>query len=243
MTRRMMIAGNWKLHTSLDEALGLARQVWDAVADVADRDLVVAPPYPYLHAVASALADSNVAVGAQELFHEDVGAWTGAVSAPMLESVGCRYVLVGHSERRQHFGESDESANKRVHAALRTRLIPILCVGETLSQRENGETESVVVAQARRGLEGVPVESQARMIIAYEPVWAIGTGKVASPAQAQAVHAAIRAELPSSETRILYGGSVKPGNAGELFSQPDIDGGLVGGASLKAEDFASIAKA
>lgn len=243
MSRRKMIAGNWKLHTNLDEAVELARAVREAVADVSDRDVVVAPPYPFLHSVATELSGSNVAVGAQEMFYEEKGAWTGAVSAPMLSSVGCRYVLVGHSERRQHFGETHRSVNQRMHAALASALTPILCVGETLAERERGETETIVTAQLQEALAGVSEEAQERIVVAYEPVWAIGTGKVATPEQAQDVHGTLRALLAEPSTRILYGGSVKPGNAAELFAQPDIDGGLVGGASLKAQDFAAIVRA
>lgn len=249
MSRRVLLAGNWKLNKTVPEALELVAELRRLVARVRDRDIAVAPPYTALWAVGQKLADSNIAVAGQEVFWEDGGAFTGTVSAPMLRDVGCTYALVGHSERRQHFGETLESSRQRVRAVLRAGLKPILCVGETLPQRQSDETTKVVGAQLEGALEGVTVEELGKLVVAYEPVWAIGTGKTASPQQAQQVHAMIRQRLRSrdpgtaEELRILYGGSVKPSNAAELLDQPDIDGALVGGASLKADDFAAIVTA
>ncbi len=249
MARRMCIAGNWKMNTSYHEAMELVDALVTDVMGIHDRDIVVAPPYPYLKPVAEKLAGTNVDLAAQELFYEEKGAKTGAVSGPMLASVGCKYVYVAHSERRQFFGETDETANLRVKAAFAARLVPVLCVGETLEEREAGETMAVVSRQVTGGLSGISEAQLRDMLIAYEPIWAIGTGKVATPEQAQEVHAMIRAKVAerspeaAKAMRLLYGGSVKPGNAAELFSQEDIDGGLIGGASLKAEDFAAIVKA
>lgn len=249
MARRPFIAGNWKLNNNVSESLELVRELRRLVAQVRSCDIAVAPPYTALWAVGQRLDDSNVTLAAQELYPESSGAFTGAISAPMLAEAGCRWVLVGHSERRQIFGETLESSRKRVHAAYAAGLTPILCVGETLEEREAERTMQVVAEQLDAGIDGLEVDQLRRIVIAYEPVWAIGTGKVASPAQAQEVHAMIRDRLhvrdgqAGDEIRIQYGGSVKPSNAAELLSQPDIDGALVGGASLKAEDFAAIIKA
>lgn len=249
MSRRMMIAGNWKLNTTLSEALALADALAKELAAVEDCDLVVAPPYISLGAVSQRLENTPLAVAGQDLFHEDQGAFTGAISGPMLRSVGCTYVLVGHSERRQFFGETLKTSQCRVQAALRARLIPILCVGETLEEREAGRTTAVVTEQLDAGLAAVSDEDMKSVVVAYEPVWAIGTGKVATPEQAQEVHAVIRSRLQERSTavaeslRILYGGSVKPDNADALLAQPDIDGALVGGASLKVDSFVAIVAA
>ncbi len=249
MARRIMIAGNWKLNKTVGEALDLVRELRRLLSQVRDCDLVVAPPYTALHPVARALEDSNIDVAAQELFYEDKGAFTGTVSAPMIREVGCRYALVGHSERRQHFGETLASSGLRVRAALRAGLSPILCIGETLEERQAGGTMEVVAAQLDAGVEGLRVDELGRIVVAYEPVWAIGTGQVATPEQAQEVHNTIRERLRATDARtaeqmqILYGGSMKPKNAGELLAQPDIDGGLIGGASLDAESFVGIVKA
>lgn len=249
MARRIMIAGNWKLNKTVGEALELVRELRRLLSQVRDCDLVVAPPYTALHAVAKALDDSNIHVAAQELFYEDQGAFTGTVSGPMLKEVGCRYVLVGHSERRQYFGETLESSGLRVRAASRAGLSPILCIGETLEERQASRTMEVVAAQLDAGIEGLSIEELDRVIIAYEPVWAIGTGQVATPQQAQDVHRMIRERLRTKDAKmaeamqILYGGSMKPKNAGELLAQADIDGGLIGGASLDAESFVGIVKA
>jgi triosephosphate isomerase len=208
---------------------------------------MIAPPFVSLAAVRDAISGSPVRLGAQDLFHEDSGAFTGEVSAPMLVEAGCSYVIVGHSERRAMFGDTDETVNRKVRSALRHGLRPVMCVGESLSEREAGRTLDVVLPQVRRGLAQVAGGDAARAIVAYEPIWAIGTGRTATSAQAQEVQAAIRAALgelygkePAGSMLILYGGSVTPGNAFELCSQPDIDGALVGGASLKAESFQAV---
>lgn len=251
----MLIAGNWKMHTDLTAARTLARNIAAAIAEregrkLAGVDLAVCPPFVSLDAVADVLEDAPVAVGAQNMHFADEGAYTGEVSAPMLHSVGCRYVILGHSERRQYFGEDDALVNKKMQQALDHNLIPILCVGETKPQRDAGEAEEVVREQVRRALQGVEVEDAAQIVIAYEPVWAIGTGDSATPEQAQAMHALIEDVLADrydaeigAGVQILYGGSMKPHNALELLSQPRIDGGLVGGASLRAADFIAIAEA
>jgi triosephosphate isomerase len=244
----MMIAGNWKMHKNVKEALELVRELRRLLSQVRDCDLVVSPPYTALHAVHAALEDSNIAVAAQELFWESKGAFTGAISAGMLKDVGCTYALVGHSERRQLFGETLESSAKRVRAALDAGLGPILCIGETLAERQADKTNDVVAAQLDAGIQGLSTAELDRLVIAYEPVWAIGTGVVATPQQAQEVHAMIRERLRSRDAgvgegmRILYGGSVKPDNARDLLGQVDIDGALVGGASLTADQFVGIVK-
>ncbi len=242
---KQLIAGNWKMHTTLKEALELAEGT-AAAADAQEKaDVAVCPPFVYLEAVAKRLAGTSVAVGAQNVFHEDKGAFTGEVSPDMLLDVGCSMVIIGHSERRHIFGETDEAVNKKVLAALRKGLVPILCVGETLEERESGSTSEVVRRQVTAGLRDVAVNDPASLVIAYEPVWAIGTGKTATPEQAQEVHALIRGILKDElalpeDIRILYGGSVKPENASSLLCQPDVDGALVGGASLKADSFKDI---
>jgi len=244
--RRPIIAGNWKMHKTIAEAAALARSVV-AAAGSEGPEVVVCPPFTALAAVAGVTAGSGVAVGGQDVFWEDQGAFTGEVSAPMLLDAGCRYVIIGHSERRQFFGETDASVNKKLKAALAHKLVPIVCVGETLAEREAGATEEVVGRQVREGLAGLAPEEAAGIVIAYEPVWAIGTGRTASPADAQAVCAYIRqlaAEMfggkAAAALRIQYGGSVKPDNIAELMAQPDIDGALVGGASLDAAAFSKI---
>lgn len=249
MQRRPFIAGNWKMNLSLAEAKTLASDLKRLLSPIRHSDFMVAVPYPYLAPAAQILAESRVALGAQEVFFEKSGAFTGAVSAPMLADVGCKEVLVGHSERRQYFGETLESSNRRMKAALAANLAPMLCIGETLEEREAGKTFEIVGEQLEAGLEGLSPEELAKVTVAYEPVWAIGTGKVATPLQAQEVHAHLRERLRhkgndiANAMRLLYGGSVKPDNAAEILAQPDIDGALVGGASLKAESFAAIAKA
>jgi len=243
--RKPIIAGNWKMYKTVSEAVDFAKKIKPLVADVHDRTIVVCPPYPALQEVCDEICDSNVALGAQDLFWEDEGAFTGEVSAPMLKSVGCTYVIIGHSERRQCFGETDETVNKKLFAALKHNLFPIVCVGETLGQREKGETFKVIEKQIKEGFNKLEIGNWKLVIIAYEPVWAIGTGKTATPEQAQEVHAFIRKLLPkevAQAVRILYGGSVKPENMKELMAQPDIDGGLVGGASLKVDSFVKIVK-
>lgn len=247
MARRKLIAGNWKMNPgSLDEAVGLAAAVAGGAASIGESvDLLVIPPAPFLGAVKQALGAGRVWLGGQNLSTESRGAFTGEVAGAMLRSVGASHVLCGHSERRQLFGESNELVGKKVRAALRDGLLPVLCVGETLAEREAGTTNAVVAAQLEGGLEGVAGE--AGVVVAYEPVWAIGTGKVATPEQAQDAHAFIRGWLAErwgeTATLILYGGSVKADNARELLSQPDVDGALVGGASLDAKGFLAIAAA
>ncbi len=248
MARRKLIAGNWKLHKTIAESLELVTELKRLLGPVRDCDLVVAPPYTAIHAVAQRLEDSQIEVAAQELYPEDKGAFTGAVSGPLIKEAGAEYVIVGHSERRQIFGETLASSQLRLKAALRAKLVPILCIGETLAEREAGRTTQVVGEQLDAALLGSDAAQLSPLVVAYEPVWAIGTGKNATSAQAQEVHVFIRERLRArdarlAETRILYGGSVKPDNARELLAQPDIDGALVGGASLDAASFVGIVKA
>jgi triosephosphate isomerase len=249
--RRTFICGNWKMNKTASEAAAWLRELRGAVSMVRDRvEIAVAPTHVALSAACKALEDSNVVVAAQNCHFEASGAFTGEVSADMLKDLGATYVIVGHSERRQLFTETDESVNRKVHAVLKAGLGPILCVGETLAEREAGKTLDVISRQVRAGIQGVSKEQGSKCVLAYEPVWAIGTGKNASARQAQEVHAHIRGLLNeafgaevANQIRIQYGGSVKPDNAAELLSQPDIDGALVGGASLKVADFAAIVKA
>jgi len=247
--RRQLIAGNWKMNLELVAAIGLAREVAAAADGLPGVDLAVCPPAAYLGAVGQAIRGSRVALGAQNMYFELQGAFTGEISPAMLRDLGCALVILGHSERRHIFGESDELINKKVQAALSVGLTPIVCVGEQLAEREAGKTQQVIRSQFEGSLAGLSAGEMMQVIIAYEPVWAIGTGKVATPEQAQEVHADLRtlmeqrynAEVARS-VRILYGGSVKPENAGDLLSQEDIDGALVGGASLKADQFLGIAR-
>ena len=239
-----LIAGNWKMHKTLAEARELAREIVRGTAGKTRAEVVLAPPYTALAAVAAELAGSKVLLAAQDTFWEEKGAFTGAIAPGMLADVGCTYVIVGHSERRQHFGDTDEAVNRKVKAVLAAGMKPIMCVGETLAEREAGRTLAVVESQVRRGLEGFPVAERQRLVLAYEPVWAIGTGKTATPAQAQEVHLLIREQLAdilgTADIRILYGGSVTPDNAATLLAEPDLDGALVGGASLQAASFLGI---
>jgi triosephosphate isomerase len=251
MARRTFIAGNWKMNKSVSEGLALVRELRSAVSMVRDRvEVAIAPPFTALHPVAKALEDSNICLAAQNCHASESGAFTGEVSAPMLKEVGCSYVILGHSERRQLFGETDAGVNRKVAAVLKAGMLPIVCVGETLEEREGAKTLAVVEAQVKGCLAGFGAAEGAKFVIAYEPVWAIGTGKTATSRQAQEVHAHIRQLLTglwgqdtAQQVRIQYGGSVKADNAAELLSQPDIDGALVGGASLKVSDFAAIVKA
>lgn len=251
MTRRTFIAGNWKMNKTVAEATALVRELRAAVSMVRDRvEIAVAPPFTALHPVAKALEDSNVSLAGQNCHAEASGAFTGEVSAPMLKEVGCSWVILGHSERRQYFGETDAGVNRKVAAVLKAGMLPIICVGETLAEREAGKTLSVVETQVKGCLSGFGKAEGATFVIAYEPVWAIGTGKTATSRQAQEVHAHIRGLLAglwgqdtAEAVRIQYGGSVKADNAAELLGMPDIDGALVGGASLKVSDFAAIVKA
>ena len=250
MSRKLFIAGNWKMNTSRDGAVALAGGLKDAIGAVEAVDLGVAPPFVYLAAVGEALAGSRIDLVAQNMFYEDNGAFTGETSGEMLRDVGVRTAILGHSERRHVIGESDELINRKVIKALGDGLDVILCVGELLEQRQAEQTLEVVGRQVKIGLEGVPGDAMADVTIAYEPVWAIGTGVTATPDQAQHVHAMVRGMLGekydsavAEATRIQYGGSVKPANAAELLAQPDIDGALVGGASLKVDDFSAIVHA
>jgi len=247
MARKKFIAGNWKMNTTLEEAVALAKGVADSVGKQSDVDVAVCPPYISLSAVAEAIKGSNVKLGAQDVHWEAKGAFTGKVSCAMLKSVGAAYVIIGHSEQRQYFGETDETVNKKTKAALAAGLLPIVCVGETLEQREEAITEAVIEIQTRKAFKDISAADAAKCTIAYEPVWAIGTGKTATPQQANEVHVFIRKILTSlygkataDTMRIQYGGSMKPDNAKELLAQSDIDGGLIGGAALKAPDFAGI---
>lgn len=248
-TRKPMLAGNWKMHCLTAEARALAEGIKKEAAGLTDREVLVSPPYTSLAAVAAVVKGSNVLLAAQNLHWETQGAFTGEVSATMLRDIGCTHVIIGHSERRQFFGEIDATVDKKVKAAQGAGLVPIVCVGESLAEREAGKTLDVVGGQVRNGLLGQDAAAIRALVVAYEPVWAIGTGKVASPEQAQEVHAFIRktlAEMVGADgaagCRILYGGSVKPDNVDELMRQADIDGALVGGASLKVDSFARIVK-
>lgn len=247
--RTPLIAGNWKMHGLRRDAIALAEGIKASVAGVSGREVLVAPPFTALDAVAHVIKGSAVLLGAQNLHWEPKGAFTGEVSAPMVRDSGCTHVIIGHSERRQYFGETDETVAKKVGSALQHGLIPIMCVGESLAEREAGDTLKVIERQLRFGLPMRDAAAIRALVVAYEPVWAIGTGKVATTEQAQEVHGFIRgtlAELAGKEAamacRILYGGSVKPDNIDALMQQPDIDGALVGGASLQVESFVRIVK-
>ena len=247
--RRPFIAGNWKMNLTLAESVELAEGIVSGL-DAGHCDVAVCPAFVYLDAVAKAVAGSAVGVGAQNVYHEPDGAFTGEISLAMLQDVGCKYVVLGHSERRNILGESNEDVNKKLHSVIGAGLIPIVCVGELLEQREADQTLDVIKNQFEGSFAGVTAAQMKMSVIAYEPVWAIGTGKVATPDQAEEVHANVRsliAEQFSSEVadevRIQYGGSVKPDNARDLLSQPNIDGALVGGASLKADSFLAIVSA
>ncbi len=245
--RKKIIAGNWKMYKNLSEATELVGELKEMVSAIAKTGIIVCPPATNLTKVSEILKGSNIAVGAQNLYWESEGAFTGEISADMIKSTGAEYVLIGHSERRQYFAETDETVNKKLHKALSTGLKPIVCVGETLEERESGITKDVVKTQVSGALQGINDSDMSNIIVAYEPVWAIGTGKTATPEQAQDVHAFIReiladlfGEAVSSQVIIQYGGSVKPENAEILLSQTDIDGALVGGACLQADSFLKI---
>ena len=245
--RRPFIAGNWKMNLDRASGVKLAEGLAKQAGDCGDVDLAVCPPSVYLDAVGKALKGSPIGLGAQNMYHEPKGAFTGEVSAAMLLDVGCRYVILGHSERRHVMGETDESINKKVLAALAAELTPIVCVGELLEEREAEKTSEVIRTQFDGSLAGLSADQMLRIVIAYEPVWAIGTGKVASPEQAEEVHLDLRKimedrynEEVAQSVRIQYGGSVKPDNAAELLAQPNIDGALVGGASLETDKFLGI---
>jgi len=247
--RKPVIAGNWKLFKTKDEALALVEELATLVAGVTSVEIVVAPVFTVLPTLIGALSGTGISLAAQDVFWEEEGAYTGEVSPRMLLDAGASHVIIGHSERREYFGETDQTVNKKIKAALKGALVPIFCIGETLAAREAGETFKVLERQLRGGLEGVTAAQFAPVIVAYEPVWAIGTGKTASDEQAQEAHAFIRGVLAdyydkgaADKVRVLYGGSVKPENAKGLMSCPDIDGALVGGASLKAASFAAIVR-
>lgn len=247
--RKPLAAANWKLNNTVPEALKFIAAFTTELKSQGNVDVVIAPPFTALYAAKEAMDGTGIALAAQNLFWEDNGAFTGEVSGPMLRDTGCIYVIVGHSERRQLFGETDETVNKRLFAALKSDLIPIMCVGETLEERESNRTWEVVGRQLRDGLKGIDLAALRDFVIAYEPVWAIGTGRNATPDQAQEVHGLIRAHLKdkygaelADRTRILYGGSVKPSNSRDLMQKPDIDGALVGGASLNPQHFAAIVR-
>jgi triosephosphate isomerase len=246
--RQPIMAGNWKMYKTAGEAVDFVAQLQKELGTGEETEVVVAPPFVALAPVAERLAGGTIALAAQDCFWEEQGAFTGEVSPPMLQGVGCRYVIIGHSERRAYFGETDETVNKKVAAVLAHGLCPIVCVGESLDEREQGNTFKIVERQIKGGLQGVDATAQA-VVIAYEPIWAIGTGKTATPEQAQEVHAFIRGlaadflgQGVAESIRIQYGGSVKPDNVDELMAQPDIDGALVGGASLKVDSFARIVR-
>lgn len=247
--RTPLIAGNWKMYKTSSEAGKTASELVKLVADTVDVDIMIAPAFTALDPVAKVVKGSRVSLGAQNLHWESEGAYTGEVSAAMLVAIGCTYVIIGHSERRQYFGETDQSVNKKLRAAVDAKLIPVVCIGETEDERESGQTFSVLDKQIKRGLKEFLANELQSLIIAYEPVWAIGTGKTATKDQAQEAHQYIRSLIEggygntlAQSTRILYGGSVKPDNITELMQMPDIDGALVGGASLKADSFSRIVK-
>ncbi|GAB6282630.1 MAG: triose-phosphate isomerase [Ignavibacterium sp.] len=249
--RKKIIAGNWKMNNTLQESIGLINGIKSEINKFELKcDVIICPPFTSLQIANSLIKDSNIKLGAQNMFYEESGAFTGEISAPMLKSVGCEYVILGHSERRAIFGEPDDLINKKIKKAIDSSLKPIFCVGETLEEREKGITFDVINRQIVEGLKNISVDEINNVIIAYEPVWAIGTGKNATPQQAEEVHIFIRNlikkiynEEISNQIVIQYGGSVKPENAKDLLSQPNIDGALVGGACLKADSFAKIIKA
>ena len=248
--RTPFVAGNWKMNLTREQAVQLAGDVATGLGNTHGVEVAVCPPSIYLDAVHHAVAESRVGVGAQNMYFEPPGAYTGELSGSMLVDVGCRYVIIGHSERRALLSETDAAVHKKLKAALACGLIPIVCVGETLEQREAGTTGDVIRQQFAGGIAGIPEDQIGRLVLAYEPVWAIGTGQVATPAQAEEVHADLRSLLEkeynhqlAQAIRIQYGGSVKPSNAAELMAQPNIDGALVGGASLAADSFLEIIKA
>ncbi len=247
--RRVIIAGNWKMNKTISESIELVNGLKRELFGVESIDIVLIPPYTALSGISDMLTDSNIELGAQDLHWEEKGAFTGEVSPVMLKDVGVKYVVIGHSERRTYFGETNETVNKKVKAALREGLLPIMCIGEHLEEREAGKAFDVIEDHLRGGLKGIAGEDALKIVIAYEPVWAIGTGKTATPEQAEEAHKYIRGLLAkiydktvAEGLRIQYGGSVKPENIKELINEPDIDGALVGGASLKVEQFVPIVK-
>jgi len=247
--KKPFIAGNWKLHKTISEAVELTKKINQAVGKEKNAKIAVIPPFTALSEVKKELSKSQVQTGAQDVFWEESGAYTGEVSSSMLKEAGCDFVVVGHSERRQYFGDTDERVNKKIKAALDAGLTPIMCVGETLQERENNNTFDKIKKQINQGLKSLDPEQTKNVIIAYEPIWAIGTGRTATPEQAEEVHAFIRNQLTemvgketSSYAIILYGGSVKPKNAFSLIKENNINGALIGGASLKADSFVDVIK-
>ncbi|OGS22469.1 MAG: triose-phosphate isomerase [Elusimicrobia bacterium RIFOXYA2_FULL_39_19] len=247
--RKPIMAGNWKMHKTIAESVDFVSKVKSNVSDVKDCEIVVCPVFTALKSVADAAKGTNVCIGAQNMHWEEKGAFTGEISPKMLLDAGCKYVIIGHSERRQYFGETNETVNKKMLSAFKHGLVPIVCIGETLAEREKNITFDVVGKQVKEGLAGLTGNQSSEVVIAYEPVWAIGTGKTASPAQAQEVHEFVRKTFTemygkdaAAKVRILYGGSVKPDNVSELMKQPDIDGGLVGGAALEVDSYTKLIK-
>jgi triosephosphate isomerase len=248
MQKRLpLIAGNWKMYKTGDEAAQTAKRLKELVSGVLDVEVIIAPPFTALSQVAVEIAGGNIALGAQNMHWESEGAYTGEIAPGMLTAAGCRYVILGHSERRQYFGETDQSVNRKIRAAVGAGLKPVFCIGESESQREAGQTFSVLDKQIQNGLESFLLQDLESLVVAYEPVWAIGTGKTATKEQAQEVHAHVRQRLAemidsdfAQKLRILYGGSVKPSNVKELMAMPDVDGALVGGASLDPETFSQL---
>ena len=250
MSRKVIIAGNWKMNKTASQGKALVEELKAKVAGISNADIVVCPPFTTLCAVVDAAKGSNVKVGSQNIHWAESGAFTGEISGAMLKEAGVEYVIIGHSERRQYFGETDETVNKRLKAALAAGLKPIVCIGETLEEREGNKTETVLDTQIKGGFAGIAASDMKNMIIAYEPVWAIGTGKTATSEQANEVCALIRATVAklfdknaADGLTIQYGGSMNPKNCDELVAQYDVDGGLIGGAALKPDDFAAIVKA
>ncbi len=245
--RKPLIAGNWKMHKTINEAIQLVNDIKRKFSDFEKVDIVVCPPFTALNSVYEIIMDTKIKLGAQNMFYELEGAYTGEISPVQLRDAGCQYVIIGHSERRKYFKEDDALINKKVRTAIKEGLIPILCVGETLQEREEGKTIEVIETQLSGGLRELSLEDMQKVVIAYEPVWAIGTGKTATPQQAEEVHRFIREWIkdkfssPLAENlRILYGGSIKPTNIADLMKEEDVDGGLVGGASLEADSFCKI---
>ena len=245
--RKLLIAGNWKMYKTITEACNLVASIKAGLHKVSDVDIVLFPPFTALPSVSALLEDSRMDLGAQDMHYETEGAFTGEISPLMLKDLGCRYVILGHSERRAHFHEANELINRKTKAAVKFNMIPIACIGETLAERDAGRAQEVVRLQYQGTFAGLTAEEMDKVVIAYEPVWAIGTGRTAAPEQAQEMQAFVRqlvqesyGEEAASGIRILYGGSVKPDNAYDLMKQPDVDGALVGGASLKAESFVQI---
>ncbi len=245
--RHPFIAGNWKMFKTVHDTVVYVKEFRSVVKDIEDVEIVLAPPFTALHAAAEAARNSNVGISGQDLHWEREGAFTGEVSGSMVREAGAEYVIIGHSERRQYFGDTDATVNRKLHAALNARLIPIVCIGETLDERERNETLAVLDRQIKDGFDGITGEQVGALVIAYEPVWAIGTGRTATAAQAQEAHAHIRQRLrqwfggpAADECHVIYGGSVKPDNTRDLVGQPDVDGALVGGASLEIKSFSEI---